>query len=97
MILTWLLIGIGVGLVIWFTQRRTVMGLREESFRKAKRLVIGGAVLRWILSALLLTSALLKGVSAGLAAFTGLMVSRWLGIFSLKFLPIHSNKEAQRS
>ena len=97
MILTWFALGIGIGLVIWFTQRHTVKVLPEKNIGAAKRLVIFGAVLRWILGALLLALALMQGIQCGVAAFAGLMISRWVGILSLRVMPISSNQEIQRS
>jgi hypothetical protein len=95
--LYWFLLGCIVGLVIWMFQRRVVVNLPAKSVRKAKRMVIGGALLRWVLSAALLANALFKGIVPGLAAFTGLMLFRWLGIFSLRIMPIRAQQKSKRS
>jgi hypothetical protein len=95
--LYWFLLGCVAGLVIWMSQRRTVIKLPEKSVKTAKRVVIGGALLRWALSAVLLVNALFTGIVPGLAAFTGLMLFRWLGIFSLGMLPIRSKQKSKRS
>lgn len=95
-LLSWFLLGALVGVVIWFFQRRTVAKLPEKS-KKAKRIVLGGALLRWVLSAALLANALLEGILPGLAAFAGLFVFRWVGILSLWLMPIKLEQETQRS
>lgn len=94
--LYWFLLGCVAGLVIWMSQRRTVIKLPEKS-KAAKRVVIGGALLRWALSAVLLVNALFTGIVPGLGAFAGLMLFRWLGIFSLRMLPIRSKQKSKRS
>ncbi len=94
--LYWFLLGCVAGLVIWISQRSTVVKLPEKS-RAAKGVVIGGALLRWVLSAVLLANALFTGIVPGLATFTGLMIFRWLGIFSLRMMPIRSGQKSKRS
>lgn len=95
--LSWFLLGGIAGLVIWMSQRRVVVKLPAKSVRRAKRMVIRGALLRWVLSAALLANALFEGIVPGLAAFAGLMLFRWLGIFSLCMMPIHPEQESKRS
>ena len=84
----WLLYGVGVGLLIWLSQRISVKQLSPERAQAGRRRVITGAVLRWLLSAVLLALALEQGIGSGLAAFGGLMSARWLGIFSLNLFPL---------
>jgi len=86
--MTWFALGIGAGLAAWFSQRREVIRLSPQAPEAAKRRVLAGVILRLLLSAALLTGALLEGIGAGLAAFVGLLLARWIGIASLKLLPI---------
>jgi hypothetical protein len=95
-LLSWFLLGCLIGLVIWLSQRRTVAKLPEKS-KAAKRIVLGGALLRWVLSAALLANALLEGIFPGLAAFAGLFIFRWVGILSLRLMPIKLEQETRRS
>ncbi len=88
MILGWLGIGFIIGLVVFFLQRRDVIRLPAGDVRTSKRKVAVGAVSRWALSAALLISALHGGIFSGLAAFSGLMIARWIGIFSLTVFPL---------
>ncbi len=84
----WLLVGLGTGLVIWFSQRSAVKRLTPERAAAGRRSIVLGAVLRWTLSALVLILALEQGIGSGLFAFGGLMTARWLGIFSLQVFPL---------
>jgi len=84
----WFVLGVAAGLVSWTSQRISVARLPLQSPGVAKRQVVAGATLRWLLSGVLLASALLDGVVPGLSAFVGLMLARWMGILSLRFLPL---------
>ncbi len=84
----WLLYGLGTGLVIWISQRILVLRLSPARIPSAKRRVAVGAALRWILSAALLALALQEGIGSGLSTFGGLMSAPWMGILTLKVLPL---------
>lgn len=88
----WFVFGIAAGLVSWTAQRTSVERLSHHAPNSAKRLVVTGAAIRWLLSAALLASALLEGVTPGLYAFAGLMLARWIGILSLRFLPLSASR-----
>lgn len=96
MIFLWLPVGLLVGLVIWLTQRKSVMRISPDDIPAAKRRVLIGAVLRWVLSAVMLAAALQEGWLSGLAAFLGLMAARWVGIVSLRIFPIREKQDYQR-
>jgi hypothetical protein len=94
---TWLLYGLGTGLVVWLSQRISVTQLSPDRIPFARRFVILGAVLRWVLSGMMLALALQEGIGSGLSAFGGLMSARWLGIFSLTVFPLPYEDEHWRS
>jgi len=96
MIFLWLLAGLLVGLVIWLTQRKFVMRISPDEIPAARRRVLIGAVLRWVLSAVMLAAALQEGWLSGGAAFLGLMAARWVGIVSLRVFPIQGKQDYQR-
>ena len=89
---SWLLYGMGAGLVIWLSQRISVRRLHPIRAAAARRRVALGAVLRWALSAAVLALALQEGIGSGLSAFGGLMSAPWLGILSLAVLPLPDEK-----
>lgn len=93
MILGWLGRGLITGLIIWFLQRRDVLRLPAGDVQNSKKKVAVGAVFRWFLSAALLVLALRVGIFAGLAAFSGLMTARWIGILSLQVFPLQVNHQ----
>ena len=97
MIWSWALRGVGVGLVIWLSQRVTVVRLLPDRVPAARRLVAWGAALRWTLSGAVLALALQHGLGSGLSAFGGLMTARWLGILSLKAFPLPDDDGRLRS
>ncbi len=92
MSLSWLLIGLFIGLAIWISQRKDVIRLSPERVMAGKRIVIFSAVLRWTLSGLFLAAAVQEGLGAGLSAFGGLMAARWVGIISLRVFPLQTKK-----
>lgn len=90
----WLLLGLLAGAVNWTTQRRAVAtltlqaGSSPETSGRAQRRILTGTLLRLTLSALVLAGAVMNGLFSGLAAFAGLWLARWIGILSLKRLPL---------
>lgn len=79
MSLLWLLAGILLGLFNALTMAATVRGPVPTT---ANRLywIIGGMVARWVWTAALLIVALRQSAGAGLAAFAGLWLARWVAI-----------------
>ncbi|MEA3397655.1 MAG: hypothetical protein U9R05_09370 [Chloroflexota bacterium] len=87
MAVVWLIAGALVGWVSILIQVWTVARLCPRTPRRGLGLLIGGMLLRWALIAGLFSVALRQGIVAGLWAFAGLWVARWLGI-----LRIHAGK-----
>lgn len=87
MILCWLLAGGAIGALNGASRRWTVARLRPEAPRDALGLVWGGLALRWGLVAALLIIALQRGVVAGLLAFVGLSLARWVMVIWFSFSP----------
>lgn len=92
----WLLSGLGAGLVIWWSQRAAVLRMAPDRIPAARRRAALGAVLRWTLSAAVLALALQGGIRPGLYAFGGLMAAPWLGILTLRVLPLPDVDERLR-
>ncbi|MBN2555450.1 MAG: hypothetical protein JXA97_05875 [Anaerolineales bacterium] len=88
MIAVWLGLGLLAGGVNWNSQRRAVVRITTLTAQTAPAWVLAGALLRLTLAALLLGGAVMNGLSCGLAAFAGLWLARWIGILSLKQLPL---------
>jgi|GEM_PF-3219154 len=93
---SWLFYGLGAGLVIWWSQRAAVLRLSPDRIPAARRRVALGAVVRWTLSAAVLALALQGGIRPGLYAFGGLMAAPWLGILTLRVLPLPDVDEGLR-
>jgi len=74
----WLCAGAMAGAVNALTLRWTVARLQPGLAPRALGQMWGGALLRWVISAVVLLAALQQGVMAGLLAFGGLWLSRWL-------------------
>ncbi len=74
----WLCTGVMVGVLNALTLRWTVARLQPGLTARALRQTWGGALLRWVITAVVLLAALRQGAVAGLLAFGGLWLSRWL-------------------
>lgn len=88
MIAVWLGLGLLAGGVNWYSQRRNVTRMTNVAAHTAPARVLIGTLLRLTLSALVLAGAVMNGLPSGLAAFAGLWLARWIGIASLKRLPL---------
>ena len=84
----WSLLGAVAGLLSYLSQQRTVMLLHPDSSRKLQQMVIGGALIRWLATAVLLALALNQSLAAGLGAFAGLWMTRWSALILLGFRPL---------
>jgi len=73
----WLLTGGALGILNFVTQRWTVARLHPSAPRRAVAWAVGGALLRWALTAGLLFVALRQGAWPALLAFAGLWLARW--------------------
>ena len=78
MIGLWLLAGTILGVVHIATQRWTIQRLESSSAARVLLLSGTGMLLRLALAAGLLLAALQQGILPALAAFGGLMITRWL-------------------
>ena len=83
MAVVWLIAGALVGWVSILTQVWTVARLCPRMPRQGLWLLIGGMLLRWTLIAGLLSVALRQGIVAGLLAFAGLWVTRWVLVWRI--------------
>jgi hypothetical protein len=74
----WLLLGIAIALINGLSIRWTVGSLNISGARsRAIAVVVGGAVVRVAVAALVLAVALRQGIVEGLLAFAGLWLGRW--------------------
>ena len=74
---SWLFTGGAVGVLNGLSLLWTVARLRPDAPRRAVTWALGGAMLRWSLAAVLLISALQRGIAPALLAFAGLWLARW--------------------
>lgn len=77
----WLFAGVLVGLLNVASIAGMVARLQPGGDVRAVSALIGGFVLRLILSALVLVVALRHSAAAGLFAFAGLWLARWAALF----------------
>lgn len=77
MSMSWFVLGAALGRLNAWTQWWTVARLRPDAPRRAVAWILGGAVLRWALSAGLLIAALGHGLVSGLLACAGLGLACW--------------------
>ena len=83
MVAGWLVAGALVGWVSILTQVWTVARLRPGAAFRAILGIGGGLLFRWALIAALLIAALRQGIVAGLVAFAGLWVMRWVLVWRI--------------
>ena len=76
-LVSWLFIGGAIGMLNGLSLRWTVARLHPDAPTHAAVLTMGGAMLRWVLTAGLLIAALQHGIKSGLLAFAGLWLVRW--------------------
>jgi len=79
----WFVAGSLVNVVNYWMQFRTVNSLHPETPQAVVRQIVGGAILRWALIAVLLLAAFRQGVIPGLLTLAGywlirlVMIYRW--------------------
>ena len=73
----WLFTGGSIGVLNGLSLRWMVARLRPEVPCRAVAWAMGGVLLRWGLTAILLIIALQEGILPGLLAFAGLWLARW--------------------
>lgn len=76
-----LLLGIIFGVLSTLTQFWTVAHLRPEAIVHAQFLVIGGAILRWVIAGCIILTMLSNGVMPALLTFSGMLITRWVMVF----------------
>ena len=81
--IVWLLIGALVGIANVYSIARTVSRLRPDARLTAVLATFGGALMRYGLSAVVLSLALQQNAVYGILAFVGLLVARWVAVFLL--------------
>lgn len=79
--LLWALAGSALALLFLIMQRWTVKKVHPDKVKGSKRLVIGGAVLRWILFSLLAMLALVYSYAATFIVFFAFMGTRMFLLF----------------
>jgi hypothetical protein len=80
MIALWLCAGGAVGVLNALNLCWTVARVQSATPAPALTWVLGGALLRWGLTAGLLIAALRHGIVPGLVAFIGLWITHWLPV-----------------
>jgi hypothetical protein len=83
MIAVWFVLGGMLGALNVWSQWWTIIHLHPAAPSAAMRLVIGGAVLRWSMVVGLLVAALRQSSVAGLLAFGGWWLARWIAVIWL--------------
>jgi hypothetical protein len=73
----WFLLGVILGVFNAWLRRWSVSHMHPGAPRRAVTWAIGGAALRWVLIAGLLSAALQQGLAAGLLACAGLLLTCW--------------------
>ena len=81
MLALWLLAGGAVGTLNGLTVSWAVARLRPTEPGRAVFFTVGGAMLRWSISAGLLIGALQRGIVPALLAFAGLWLARWCTVY----------------
>ena len=77
----WLLIGVVAGLVNVYLISQTVAKLRPDARYRAMSVTFGGVLVRFGISAAVLSLALRQNAVSGVCAFVGLWVARWITIY----------------
>ena len=76
-LVSWPFIGGAIGMLNGLSLWWTVARLHPDAPSHAAVLTMGGAMLRWVLTAGLLIAALQHSIASGLLAFAGLCLARW--------------------
>lgn len=72
----WILLGAGAALLFLSTQKWSVKQITPDKPAASMFLILGGAVLRWIMIALVLVLALMRSPVAALLVFAAFMIAR---------------------
>ncbi|MDY6846256.1 MAG: hypothetical protein SVP52_03880 [Chloroflexota bacterium] len=79
--LQWVILGAGTAFILLKSQWWSVMAIHPEKRRSSKRLIVGGAIARWILISTIFIAAGFSSISALLTVFASYMISRVLILF----------------
>lgn len=74
--LLWVILGIGLAIVFIKTQRWSVSLINPQYPKFSKRIIIGGAIIRWLIIAILLLISLNQSLISMLILFFTFMLAR---------------------
>jgi hypothetical protein len=77
----WSTLGAGTAFIILKSQWWSVMIIHPDRIRSSKRLIIGGAIIRWIIIFIIFIAAGFYSIAALLIVFASYMTSRILILF----------------
>ena len=80
--LLWLFVGAALAAFFLLMQRWTVKRIQPSQLKQSKRLVIGGAILRWGLFSLISILALQQAIASMFIVFIAFMTTRLILVFS---------------
>lgn len=80
--LLWLMAGAALAVFFLLMQRWTVNRIQPNQVKRSKRLVIGGAILRWFLFTLISLLALQHALSSMFIVFIAFMTTLLILVFS---------------
>jgi len=80
--LVWICAGAGIGIANFFTQYLSVKAIRPEKAKQSKRLILGGAVLRWSLVGYVFFISLSSSMIALLVVFFSFLVVRLVTLYT---------------
>ena len=95
----WGLAGVSLAFLLLLTQTWSVRIVSPDYPKRSTAIVIGGAILRWLITGLMLLLALSNSLWAMLVSFAGFMITRtlliflWQDGFFQKPLRIHLTKD----
>ncbi len=96
-LLVWALAGSSLAILFLLIQHWTVKLIQPQQLKRSKSLVIGGAILRWLLFSLLIILALQHTFVAMFVTFITFMITRTFLLFSISHFSLawpgqsHSN------
>ena len=82
-LMIWGFAGSGLAALSLAMQQWTVIKIQPDRVKSSKRLVIGGAILRWILFSLFIFLALRYSLAAMFLLFVTFMTTRMILLFSI--------------
>lgn len=98
-LILWGLAGVSLAFLLLLTQTWSVQIVSPDHPKRSTAIVIGGAILRWLITGVVLLLALSNSLWAMLVTFTGFIITRtlliflWQDGFFQKPLRIHLTKD----